>query len=97
MKKKITRKGSGRTKGSFSFVSIPVTDILAKHVDSQTMSDLVNKFPGLSTPVTASRKWAESFGFIGLVAGPAGSVHGKIEGLTPETRSAAKVVDLDQD
>jgi hypothetical protein len=75
------RKGSGRTKGSFSFVKI-------------SLADLVSKFADQSTPCVVSRKWAEACGFTGLVANPAGTTLASIQGQTPETRVAAAVTDL---
>jgi hypothetical protein len=80
---KITRKGSGRTKGSFSFVKISVADLIAKFADT-------------STPVVASRKWAESCGFTGLVANPANATMDSIQGQTPATHVAATVTNLDE-
>lgn len=78
---KVTRKGSGRTKGSFSFVKI-------------TLADLNAKFADQTTPVVVGRKWAESCGFTGLVANPANATLQSIQGQTPETRVAAVVSDL---
>ena len=80
---KVTRKGSGRTKGSFSFVKI-------------TIADLNNKFADATTPVVVSRKWAESCGFQGLIANPANSTLDSIQGQTPATHVAAKVTNLDE-
>lgn len=80
---KITRKGSGRTKGSFSFVKI-------------TLEDLNNKFADKTTPCVVSRKWAESCGFSGLISNPAGSTMESIQGQTPATHVAATVTDLDE-
>ena len=79
---KITRKGSGRTKGSFSFVKI-------------TLADLNAKFADTTTPVVVGRKWAESCGFTGLVANPANSTLDSIQGQTPATHVTATVTDLD--
>ena len=79
----VTRKGSGRTKGSFSFVKI-------------TIADLNNKFADTTTPVVVSRKWAESCGFQGLIANPANSTLDSIQGQTPATHVAAKVTNLDE-
>lgn len=80
---KITRKGSGRTKGSFSFVKI-------------TLEDLNNKFADKTTPCVVSRKWAEQCGFQGLISAPANSTIDSIEGQTPTTRVAATVTELDE-
>ena len=79
--KTTTRKGSGRTKGSFSFVKVPLADLTAKFAD-------------VTTPVVVSRKWAESVGFAGLVSNPANSTYAAIVGTTPETKVAAVVSDL---
>jgi hypothetical protein len=84
MRKKVTRKGSGRTKGSFSFVSL-------------TLAQLNGKFADQTTPIIVGRKFAEQMGFQDLVAGPAGTVHDRIEGQTPASRVTAKVVDLDKE
>lgn len=78
---KVTRKGSGRTKGSFSFVKIPIETLCAK-----LSPDVL---------VVVSRKWAEAVGFDGLVANPANNTYASIPGQTPETRVAATVTDLD--
>lgn len=77
-----TRKGSGRTKGSFSFVTISLADLNAKFADQ-------------NTPIVVSRKWAEACSFTGLVAKPANSTLASIEGQTPQTTVALKVTDLD--
>lgn len=76
------RKGSGRTKGSFSFVRIPLSDLAAKFADP-------------NTPCLVSRKWAEACGFTGLVANPAAASYEAIQGQTPATRVAAVVTNLD--
>jgi len=80
---KITRKGSGRTKGSFSFVKITLAALNAKFADE-------------TTPIMTGRKWAESCGFTGLVANPASSTLDSIQGQTPATRVAAQVTNLDE-
>ena len=49
-KPKMRRPGSGRTKGSFSFVRIP-------------LSELNKKFADQTTPITVSRMWAQQCGF----------------------------------
>jgi hypothetical protein len=79
---RVTRKGSGRTKGSFSFVKISLADIKARFKDD-------------TTPVLVSRKWAEAVGFTGLVANPAVNSYDAIQGVTPATAIQAVVVDLD--
>jgi hypothetical protein len=79
---KVKRPGSGRTKGSFSFVAIPLSDLMAKFADT-------------TTPIVVSRKFAETVGFTGLVSKPADSTLGSIEGKTPNSAVTAKVHDLD--
>lgn len=78
----VTRKGSGRTKGSFSFVKITVADLTAKFAD-------------VATPVVVSRKWAEACGFEGLVAKPANTTMDSIAGQTPVSAVNAKTTDFD--
>lgn len=78
----VTRKGSGRTKGSFSFVKIPLAELVAKFADT-------------ASPIIVSRKWAEQVGFQGLVAKSASTTVDSIEGQTPTTKVAATFVDLD--
>lgn len=79
----VKRKGSGRTKGSYSFVKI-------------TLADLNAKFADVTTPIVVSRKWAESCGFTGLVANPANATLDSIQGQTPATHVAATVTNLDE-
>lgn len=81
---KVTRKGSGRTAGSFSFVKI-------------TLADLNNKFADKTTPIVVGRKFAEAAGFTGLVANPAKSMYDSIQGQTPATAVATTAVDLNAD
>lgn len=83
-RKKVTRKGSGRTEGSYSFVKL-------------TLAQLNSKFADTSTPIVVGRKFAEQMGFTGLVAGPAGAVHDSIEGKTPNTRVTANIADFDKE
>lgn len=78
---KITRKGSGRTKGSFSFVKISLADLNAKFSDP-------------SQPITVGRKFAEACGFAGLSSGPANAINDSIQGQTPATRVGVVVSDL---
>lgn len=86
--KSITRKGSGRTKGSFSFVQIK-------------LADLAGKFADTATAITVGRKWAESVGFSGLTTGPATSfvaptvVQSATQPVTETPTVQAQVVDLD--
>lgn len=49
--KKITRKGSGRTKGSVSFVTVPLEVLCSKIADPKT-------------PIKVSRLQLEAMGFI---------------------------------
>lgn len=78
---RVTRKGSGRTKGSFSFVVI-------------TLGDLKKKFSDDTQPIQVGRKWAETQGFTGLVAKPAANSYDTIQGVTPENKVQAVVMDL---
>ena len=80
-KAKVTRKGSGRTVGSFSFVKLTIAELRAKFADE-------------STPIVVSRKWAETVGFQGLTAKSASKTTDSIQGETPNTKVAAKVVEL---
>jgi hypothetical protein len=80
-KAKVTRKGSGRTHGSFSFVKLTIAELRAKFADE-------------TTPIVVSRKWAETVGFSGLVAKSASKTTDSIQGETPNTKVAAKVVEL---
>lgn len=79
---KIRREGSGRTKGSFSFVNL-------------TLQQLNDKFADKTTPIRVSRKFAQEMGFKDLVSKPVGALVGEVEGVTPTTKPAAKVVSLD--
>jgi hypothetical protein len=80
---KVTRKGSGRTKGSFSFVKITLADLKAKFADD-------------TTPIVVSRKWAEACNFKGLIANPANTTLDSIQGQTPATHVTAVVTNLDE-
>lgn len=80
---KVTRPGSGRTKGSFSFVKIP-------------LSEIANKFKDNGTPIVVSRKWAESVGFSGLTAQAANHTLTSIQGTEPAATAPATVVDFDK-
>ena len=81
--RKVTRKGSGRTAGSYSFVSIPLSDLLAK-------------FNDMTTPITVGRKFAEAVGFK-VESAPANEISGKIAGKTAATAITIKVHDLDSE
>jgi hypothetical protein len=75
---KVSRPGSGRTKGSFSFVKI-------------SLQALNNKFADKTTNIVVSRKFAETVGFTGLVSNPANHTLESISGEVPETQVAVKV------
>lgn len=79
--KKITRKGAGRTKGSFSFVSI-------------TMKELNLQIPNEDETVIVSRKFAESRGIRGLPSEPAGIMSGRLAGKAPGTEVKVKAIEL---
>ena len=79
--KKITRVGAGRTKGSYSFVKIPLKELMSKFADQ-------------STDIVVSRKFAETVGFTNLSSAPASSIANSIVGKTPETAAKVNVVDL---
>lgn len=83
--KKVKRPGSGRTKGSFSFVNISLGE-LKKH-----LNDAEN------IPVRVARKWAESVGFKELTSAPVKDLTGSIEGKTPESQATIKVIDLNDE
>lgn len=83
VKKKITRKGAGRTKGSFSFVPM-------------TMEQLNKKFAGLpDLKLLVSRKQMEAFGVDNLVTGSATDLTFSISGQTEETKVKVNEIDLD--
>lgn len=77
----ITREGSGRTKGSFSFVLI-------------SLAQLNGKFNDTTTPIKVGRKWAQECGFANLVSGAAGELTAQVQGKTPETKVEATEVEL---
>ena len=78
---KTKRPGSGRTKGSFSFVMLPL----------QALND---KLSDKSTPVKVSRLWAQELGFQNLNSAPAASLTQSIEGQTPTTKVGVTEVEL---
>jgi hypothetical protein len=80
--KAIRRKGSGRTKGSYSFVKISLADLTAKFSDK-------------STPIIVGRIWAQSCGFIGVKTAPVASIIEQIQGTTPSTTPTVSVQVLD--
>lgn len=70
---KITRKGSGRTKGSYSFTGT-------------TLGELIKRLRNdPAAKVTISRKYAESQGWTDLTSAPATTFVAAIEGVTPQT------------
>ena len=75
---KVTRKGSGRTKGSFSFVKVTLAELQAKFADPQQ-------------PIVIGRKWAEEVGFTNLTASPANQTMDSIQGQTPKSAVTATV------
>lgn len=79
-----SKPGSGRTKGSFSFVTVTLAELKAKFNDEQM-------------PIVISRKWAEQVGFKGLVANAANKTMDTIQGKTPETVVDAKVTLLEDE
>lgn len=80
--KKITRKGAGRTKGSFSFVKIKVKDLAARFAQ---MPDL---------DVLVSRKQMEGFGFNDLVTAEVSELKESIAGQSVETAPEVKSEDF---
>jgi hypothetical protein len=80
-KPKVKRPGSGRTKGAFSFVRIPLSEILSK-------------FSDVSTPITVGRVWAEACGFDIQKTVNANELYNKIQGQTPNTKVGVKTEEL---
>ena len=80
---KITRKGSGRTKGSFSFTQV-------------TLEQLTAKFTDPNQQITVGRKWAAAVGFTGLTSAPANHIANTIVGVTPATAVVATTSLLDE-
>lgn len=70
---KVKRPGSGRTKGSFSFVKIPLSALKAKFADD-------------TTEITVGRKFAEQMGFKDLASAPANQIADSIQGKTEATK-----------
>ena len=81
MSKKVTRPGAGRTKGSFSFVMIPLKDLNAKIADQ-------------TTEIKVSRLFAETLGFK-VNSAPANELTKSIEGKAPGSGVETKEVTLD--
>lgn len=80
-RKKTKRPGSGRTKGSYSFVTL-------------TMAELIAKFADPTQKIVVGRKWAEQCQFNVQSTTNASDILGKIQGETPETRAAVTVRNL---
>jgi hypothetical protein len=78
---KTRRPGSGRTKGSYSFVTISITDLLAKFNDQ-------------TTPVIVSRKWAEQVGFKNIESRKANETVSRIDGRLPDSKVETKIRDF---
>ena len=83
MAKKARKPGSGRTKGSFSFVTL-------------TLGELNEKFKDPSQVVIVGRKWAEPL-FPNKISAPIQTINGKIAGESPETRIPVKVTNFNED
>lgn len=77
--KKVRRPGAGRTKGSFSFVKMKVSDVIARF---SNMPDL---------ELMLSRKQMEGFGFSNLVTDKASDLTDSIAGQSVETAPVVKV------
>ena len=84
MSKKTKRPGSGRTKGSFCFVNL-------------TLSQLKSKVADENAPIKVSRKWAEAIGFEGLTSQAVKELDGKIEGTTPDTQVPVKTTNFNDE
>jgi pimeloyl-CoA synthetase len=80
--KKIVRKGAGRTKGSFSFVKIKVSDLVTKFAQMPDLDILV------------SRKQMEGFGFNDLVTAQVGELKESIAGQSVEAAPEVKSEDF---
>jgi hypothetical protein len=83
-RKKTKRPGSGRTKGSFSFVTV-------------TLAELQAKFADPTQKIVIGRKWAEQCGFNIAATTSATDILGKIQGETPATQAAVTVRQLTDD
>ena len=81
MSTQITRKGSGRTKGSFSFAPI-------------TLEQLNKHFADKQVKVVCSRKFLEAAGFTGLQSGAATTLTATIEAATPSAVATVQTEDL---
>lgn len=95
-KKKVKRPGSGRTKGSFSFVRVPLEEAI-KHFGGNKKSVLKflkDEGVNLDAPITVGRVWAEAVGLPVATTTNANELYTSIEGLTPNTAIKAKVQEL---
>jgi len=77
-RRKTKRPGSGRTKGSFSFVALTLADLKAKFADDTQV-------------IVIGRKWAEQCGFNIASTTSATNILGNIQGQTPATRASVSV------
>lgn len=78
-KGKIRRPGSGRTKGSYSFVLASIEDLTGKIADHKTRM------------IKISRKQAEELGLNSLISMGIKELGGKIDGVTPATKVEQKL------
>lgn len=78
----IAQKGSGRTAGAVSYVTI-------------TLAELQRKFADTSTPITVRRKWAEACGFTNDNVSAANTTGITIPGKDTQTQVAASVTELE--
>lgn len=81
MAKGTKKPGSGRTKGAFSFVNIP-------------LEELNKKFADKTTPIRVSRLFAQTMGFTDLVTKRVTELNTEIQGQTPATKPKVTVTDL---
>ena len=63
--RRVTRKGAGRTVGSFSFVKVPLSDLVAKFADQ-------------TTQIVVGRKFAEAIG-LQVTSAPANEINAAIQ------------------
>jgi len=78
---KVRRVGSGRTKGSFSFVPV-------------TLGQLKAKFNDDNMKFLLSRKQAALFGFENLVTGTVGELTQSIAGQVEESAAKVNITEL---
>jgi len=79
--KKVTRKGAGRTKGSFSFVAVTVAQLTAAN-------------PNPDFKWLVSRKQAESLGMSGLQTDKVGDLKEALAGMSEESAPKIKSEEL---